>query len=566
MLHGWQPGTYRPSGAAMSSSGLSVDNYDRNDVVAFWHAVYQASEGYEKRIKWTGNYTGSSGKTSPEFTRDVERRLNFFRAMCGVPANVKVNSGSSVVIGNSDAFKPSHSTTKSQAAQDAALMLVRNYNSSNGSNPAMSHNPPQNVAGWSAAAWNAAAHGNLAFGIFGPGAVSEYMIEEISTGSATSYWNSLVGHRRWCLYPAATDFASGDQPGKSAYVPPTNVLYVSQSNRELASVSNVGFVAYPAAGFFPAPVNSRFWSLSATGADFSSAKVRMTDAAGRTVSISAVQASNSYGDPTLIWTVPSEAAAKSVYQDRKFNVHVTGIKGKGVSSSHSYWVTLINPNRLTASLNLKGSTAPSPKKTTNYKFSPPKGAESLQVSAFLKQSSRWREDAEGKTNKRVIDRTSNSYPLAVNMSAFRDFGGLGGSGAFHLTFPTSFDLIAHGVPEQSFELDREVIANRQRQTPVLVSPRLHDRRELPRGGGFLRWRSLLARARPGHHRRFQHPLRYGRLHGQSPHPEVQKAVSHPVPLFRQTRCGDLYPRYRERSTNRISSMTSPPGTATGSCR
>ena len=59
----------------MATKGFSVDNQNRNDVVAFWHAVYQASEGYQNRIKWNGNYNGDSGKISAEFVDDVERRL-----------------------------------------------------------------------------------------------------------------------------------------------------------------------------------------------------------------------------------------------------------------------------------------------------------------------------------------------------------------------------------------------------------------------------------------------------------------------------------------------------------
>ena len=121
----WLPGTYPAAPARMHSSGFSVNNQDRNDVIAFWHAVYQASEGYEQRIGWTGNYTGNPGKTSAEFARDIERRLNYFRAMCGVPANATVNSTAPVVVKAGQLHLPPSTVSKAEASQMAALMLIR---------------------------------------------------------------------------------------------------------------------------------------------------------------------------------------------------------------------------------------------------------------------------------------------------------------------------------------------------------------------------------------------------------------------------------------------------------
>ena len=235
----------------MHSSGFEVDISSRNDVIAFWHAVYQASEGYETRIGWNGNYNGKNGTTSRAFVDDVERRLNYFRAICGVPANARVNTDSTVFIEAKDPHKPSASTRKAAAAQAAALMLVRSYDPKNGSAPGNNHNPSKSLAGWSPAAWNANARGNLAFGLYGPGAITEYMTEEFSSNAATSVWNVETGHRRWGLFPEATDFATGDQPGSTFSRPPTNVLYVFPKPGELKPDPAPDFVAYPAPGFFP---------------------------------------------------------------------------------------------------------------------------------------------------------------------------------------------------------------------------------------------------------------------------------------------------------------------------
>lgn len=455
----WEPETYPEAPDLTHTSGFVVDNHNRNDVLALWHAVYQASEGYQKRIEWTGNYNGKPGRTSKVFITDVERRINYFRAMCGVPAIVHVNSGSKVMIEGGHSHKPSSNTLKQDAAQAAALMLIRNYNPLTGSNPAIDHDPAPSLTGWSAATWNANAQGNLAFGVYGPGAITEYMVEEIASGSATSAWNSLVGHRRWCLYSEATDFATGDQPGESASRPPTNVLYIAQNKSEKRQDPTPGFVAYPAPGFFPAPVNSRYWSLSRADADFSAATVKVTDSKGKTVPVSNIKRNNNYGDPAIIWEVSGSAASKSLYSDATFNVKVANIAGPGIPASFSYSVTLINPDRLTSNQTISGSSIPVSTKTTPYTFTPPKGADALQVTAFLEKNTAWRENAEDPTKAEVIDGTASNYPLFAKTDLFGDGKTVVGLRSFNLTFPTSYDLIARGVPEQWFELDRLILPN-----------------------------------------------------------------------------------------------------------
>ncbi len=455
----WLPGTYPSPPARMHSRGFSVDTTNRNDVLAFWHAVYSASEGYENRIKWTGNYKGSNGTVSADFTKDVERRLNFFRALCGLPADVRVNSGSTVVVESGDPHKPADATTKASASQAAALMLILNYDSGTGRNPALDHSPPKNLKGWSTAAWNANFRGNLAFGVFGPGAITEYMMEELSTTKTTSTWNTQVGHRRWCIHPEATDFATGDQPGESAYLPPTNVLYVGQNEPgELRSPAGLPqFVAYPAPGFFPAPLNSRFWSLSAKDADFSNASVRVIDSGGRAVSLVSIRRDATYGDPALIWEMPASASTKRVYGDQSYRVSVSGIAGPGLPSSHSYVVTLINPDRLTSNQALGGPATASAGKTTDFTFTAPPGAEALRVSAFRRMPAKWIEGAEKSISAQVIDLTSPAYPLRLDMAKKGVFGTLSGKYAFNLTFPDSYDVITRSVPEQSFELKRLIL-------------------------------------------------------------------------------------------------------------
>jgi hypothetical protein len=451
----WKPGTY-----PAATKGFIVNTADRNDVLSFWHGVYKASEGYEARIKWTGNYAGNNGTIATAFVGDVERRLNFYRALCGINSSTRVATNAPIVIGLDDPFIPLPSTLKSTAAQSAALMLVRNYNASTGKNPAMTHNPPNNLIGWSSMAWNAVAKGNFAFGAYGPGAINEYMREEQSSTLSVSTFNSFVGHRRWSLFPSATVYATGDQPGKSASIPPTNVLYVSQSPLEFLKLTEPIFVAYPSPGYFPVDLNSRYWSLSCRGADFTNATVKMTDSKGKAVALVATRRDSSFGDPALIWEIAAASQIKTVFNDTAFNVSVTGIGGFGVPTSYTYKVTLINPDRLASNQTITGAASQSAKKTGNFTFVPPVGAEGLQVVAARKSVVAWKENAEVAKTAKVIDGTGPNYPLMVKTAAYAGFGPLVGTSAFQLTFPTSYDLLKRGVPDQTFEIDRDLLVKK----------------------------------------------------------------------------------------------------------
>lgn len=454
----WEPGTYPVAPARMATGQFSVDNQNRNDVVAFWHAVYRASEGYENRIMWTGDYTGGNGTVSNDFVDDVERRLNYFRAMSGVNSSARVSGNSTVLIERTDNFKPAASTLRSTASQNAALMLVRNYNANSGANPALTHFPANNLVGWTAQAWNATSKGNFAFGLYGPDAITEYMAEKITSNTMTSSWNSLVGHRRWNLFPRATIFATGDQPGKSINLPPTNVFYVLQKPDELLTDVATDFVAYPAPGFFPATLNSPYWSVSREGADFSSATVKMTDAAGNPVPIVNLRPSDDYGDPAIIWEVNSAARVLSVYEDLTYHISISGIVGKNTPSTYDYSVTLINPDRLLTNPQPVGASTLAALDSGAYTFTAPTGAEGIQVLAARRSSKRWIENGEKPAAAKVIDGTGSNYPLIVKPSSFTSFGPVSGNYAFHLTFPVAYDAIKRGVPQQTFELNRDILA------------------------------------------------------------------------------------------------------------
>ena len=85
-------------------------------------------------------------------------------------------------------------------------------------------------------------------------------------------------------------------------------------------------------------------------------------------------------------------------------------------------------------------------------------AESIQVATYRVRTSAWKETAEKPAAAKILDDTSGSYSLMPTMSSFAGFGTVSGPKAFTLTFPSAYDLISRGVPEQSFELDRNIVA------------------------------------------------------------------------------------------------------------
>lgn len=436
----------------MPTRGFEVDTSNRNEVVSFYQSVYMASEGYEDRIGWTGNYNstaaGAEGTVSAAFSGDVERRVNYYRAMCGLKSDVRVNSGATVNIAVGDKWVPSASTSKAAAAQRSALMIIRTYPGNGG----LSHDPPTSATAWTTAAWNANRNGNLALGFFGPGAVDAYFREDVTGISA---WNVDVGHRRWLMFQWSTDFATGDTPGSfsaGSVRPPSNAMYVIPKLTELDFSPDLIFATFPSAGYFPARLNALFWSLSYPGADFSAATVTLKDSAMNTLPVTVVSRRTGYGDNSIVWQMPEAAAVKSVSSDLTWNVTVSNIGGVDVPSQHSYQVTLIDPDRLNETPTISGNSAPVGSGSV-YTISGVPGAEKMEAGFFLRSASVWTEGAEDSPASTVMDGTEGSYPFRASTAGYVKSG----TKAFRLTFPTRYDPFINGVPAQSFELGRELV-------------------------------------------------------------------------------------------------------------
>ena len=444
--YGWIPGDNTVT------TGFSVDRQDRNDVVSFWQNVYQASEGYETRVNWNGG-NSDPGTTTAAFKNDVQRRINFYRAMAGMTANIKINTTSNVVINSltPSQAQPPASTTKQTAAQAAAFMISKNTAEFldgggviNGiHNP---HNPPLSWSNDGSIARNGAFYSNLTCGLYGPTAVDAYISEGIPGVGGTA--NSNVGHRRMILYSRLDELATGDVPPHNSYSA-ANALYVT-GNEIPAPTSQ--FVTWPSAGFFPAPLNSKYWSVSYPNADFSSATVNMSHINAANINTVIVSHSENGGDNTLVWEPSEQDLLDAESADQTYLITISNILINGAAHSYNYSVTIINPDRLEGNFELEGSLSP-PDTEAFYDFTPMPHADEYQFDVASLNTSPWSEGAEDNDPNLITDNTDSGYSLRDNFffydSAFWDTGGK----AFRLAF--------YDAPrtEQSFVVDRPIIPN-----------------------------------------------------------------------------------------------------------
>lgn len=398
---GWIPGTVSP----LAVDGFSVDSTSRRDVLAFYQCIYKASENYAANMTWTGNVaTCTPGSTSTAYKNDVRRRINFYRAMAGLPGDIVFDD------------------VKTAKCQQAASMFSRNNN--------ISHNPPNNWSCYTADADEAAEKSNIAYGTHGPQAVDAFMVDD---GNG----NQPVGHRRWFLYSRAQEMATGDIPANSTY-PSTNAIWVI-GNPKPAPVAK--FIPWPNAGFIPEPLVPERWSLSYPGATFGSANVTVT-LNGNPVSTTVISNNvSNVGDNTIVWSMTG--LPSTVTNDVTYQVNVTGIGGGG-PSSHSYSVTLFNPDILGEITTLSGPSTCSSSGTT-LSVGAIAQADDYQVMVSRASTAAWTEGAEDSPIPQITENISAGYTLRQTTHKRT------GAKAFQLTFPSGV------FADQSFTVTRTVI-------------------------------------------------------------------------------------------------------------
>ena len=107
--------------------GFVVDRESRESVLEFWEEVYAASEGFaENFLGEVDVEDGVLGEGGEVFEGDVLRRVNYYRAMAGLSASVKMKNDAPVYLRKDDEHFAGVLTTKGEAARGAALMFTAN--------------------------------------------------------------------------------------------------------------------------------------------------------------------------------------------------------------------------------------------------------------------------------------------------------------------------------------------------------------------------------------------------------------------------------------------------------
>ena len=299
------------------TGGFNVNTDSREQTREFFNAIYPSSQGVPMN---STAVTASCmpGTNAAAFQNATLRRINWLRAMGGVPAAITFDAG--------------------ESTQDQAGALIMSANNT------LAHNGiPPSWSCFTIAGTNAAAHSNLALGSDGPDAATGYIWDFGAN-------NTEVGHRRWILYPQTQAMAAGDVPAESPYLA-ANATWVFDANLFGSRPATAKpYVAWPPEGFVPYSLAFPQWSFALSNADFSAATVSMTSN-GAPVTVSLQPYLTGYGEDTIVW-VPMGLDATSQTTtfpfggtDTVYSVTVTNIMlvPGGAIVGFTYHVTLFDP-------------------------------------------------------------------------------------------------------------------------------------------------------------------------------------------------------------------------------
>ncbi len=356
--------------ATLDIGSFEVDNSNREEVRAFFNAIYWASE--YATIGWTGSFSpydpadgteeavvpGLAGDTSDLFKEAVLLRINYYRAMAGISADVVLEDD------------------LNEIAQLTAIIM--------GGNDDISHTPVlDGFTNYITAVGNTGAgDSNLAIGSYGPDSVNGYMQDK-------GVGNFAVGHRRWLLYPPMVEMGTGDTPSatvpeipqaaideidtRQGAIPPgsggprdsvrrANAIHIFSAENDVFNANprapiDFPYVAFPQEGYVPYRTVHPRWSFSIEGANFKDAVVTMTkDGVPMDGSDAPVLETldpdpdnpiGFIGDNTLVWVYDGLDANDSHTHEKPsddvtYSVTITGIQD-APETSYTYDVIVFDP-------------------------------------------------------------------------------------------------------------------------------------------------------------------------------------------------------------------------------
>ena len=285
------------------TGGFSVNTDSREEVRDFYNAIYPTSDNVPQDS--TADESGCTpGHNSNAFQQAELRRINWFRAMAGMPAAIYLDP------------------MDNWGSQQMAVL--------ESANNVLDHNPTNTYDCYNTFAAMYAG-GDQSLGADGAEATRNFIWDFGAN-------NNEVGHRRWILYPPEIVMGVGDVPGTPGHAAANLTFVFDPASFGARPTTRQPYVAWPPEGFVPYQVVFPYWSFGLSNADLSAATVTMSS---NGVPISAIiqPYQTGFGENTLVW-VPLGLDATTEGTTFPFN---------GTDTVYSVTVGNINYNGATVS-------------------------------------------------------------------------------------------------------------------------------------------------------------------------------------------------------------------------
>ena len=308
------------------SASAPLPDQDREKVIEDFQLNYRGTTITD--LGWTGSTNGCHpGKVDREVYINAAKRINYYRRLAGFEKGIS--------------FKQDYN----EQAQAASLVMH--------ANDILTHTPNKRMKCYTEQGYNGAYGSNIAQLIEG---YYERLITDFLEDPGQH--NAELGHRRWLLYSGSQQMGFGATPkyyavhvtGKENLIKPTDGIPSK--------------ICWPPEGMVPFQLVYRRWSMGLPKdlgeIDFSRAQVKLT-IKGKPLAAKIVSRDANYGDPTLIWEVPSmkedfhydyynEITKKNALMElgmleQPITVEITKVKIDGVEKQFRYRITPIDPDR-----------------------------------------------------------------------------------------------------------------------------------------------------------------------------------------------------------------------------
>lgn len=409
-----------PACLSASAQPFNIDTASRETVRAFYNRVYMASEGVP--IGWTGSLANCNPGTVSQAYQDATLlRVNYFRAMAGIPSNITFTEA-----GNAK-------------AQAAALMMSANRQ--------LNHEPPTTWTCYSDLG-KEGAPSNLNSGSTGPKSIDSF----IQDGGSN---NAQAGHRGWILLPGQLTMGSGHIPGANStdWQGTTAALWVHDPKAPQRPPTRDEFVSWPPKGYVPYQVVYPRWSFALPDADFSAATVTIQQG-GQTLPVKIDSTTGGFGDRSMVFipnNLDSNASWARPTSDTAYQVSINNVMVGGVARNYSYTVTVMDPQVAGADYSrtsVAGPDRPTMNQNNPYTFSGVSIATGYEWRATKVAALTFADGAEnGLVNFDAAGGVGN--PINTNVKA-------NGSSSFRLHRVTD-------APPQTLTLKRSLLGNASSQ-------------------------------------------------------------------------------------------------------